>query len=275
MQKVRPVEPGFELSVPEQRALGAPPTDAGLLRVDLNLVRRVVWPALTALVVLDFAAVLGRKAGVPSGLLRFFDGDLKINFPTGYKTTFLLAVALLFTVLWRSGSRRADPFAPGWRLLAYVSLFAFVDETVYLHQSLSSFLHEHLHWHGVLLYSWTVIYAPAAAAVAVLLLRHVRHLDSRARRDILLSGGLYVVGALLFEPVKSAVASRYGDGGLAFGLTAAVSDSLELLGLTLLVLVLLAQVAVQVPAVTLAIETPRVAETLSPPGIPSGADPGS
>jgi hypothetical protein len=175
---------------------------------------------------------------LPYTLTRFFDGDVKTNFPTGFKTTALLAtVVLLFLLASSHGGDRAA--VRTWRSLGFVVAFAFVDESVYLHQSLQLFLHQHYPTDGVLTYAWTAVYVPALVIAAGFVLPGLRWIEAPTRWQVLAGGVIYALGAVAMEPIKSQIASTKGDGGLAFKITAAVSDSLEMFALTLLVVVLL------------------------------------
>lgn len=228
-----------DLSVVTHNTKGAagvsPRADDVTLRVDLARVNRVIRAAMGTLVVLDFlAAVLSAKGLVPYFFLRFFDADQKVNFPTGAKTAFLLFSTLLMLACWVTCKRSGDPLAKGWLLLAIGTGFAFIDETTYLHQSLSTAMANAFNLTGVLKYAWTILYAPAAAVIAIFLFRDLASIDPQVRRRLLPGGALFVGGALLLEPVKSNLSDSVGESGLAFRLTAAVSDSLELTGLAVL-----------------------------------------
>lgn len=218
-------------------------------RLDLARARRVLWIAMTVIVVLDVLASAATALGAPYLLTRFFDGDYKVNFPTGYKIFFLAGVTLLFAALWRVARRDGDRFAPGWLLLTLVSGFACMDETVWLHQSISEFLHHRFDTSGPLKFAWVLVYAPAAAAVFLVLLRYLSFLPSAVRTPMLLGGALYAGGAVLFEPIKSHFSDSAGENSLPFKLVAAASDSSEMIGLTILVVVLLGELARRAGAV--------------------------
>jgi hypothetical protein len=213
------------------------------LRVEVRRVQRILVLVAATLVVLDFLASAAAALGAPYELTRFFDADAKVNFPTGFKTTMLLTVTLLLLAEWSFALYERSRFAPAWRLLAAVTGFAFLDETIYLHQSLATILHSHLHTTGPLVYAWTIVYAPVAAMVVIIVLRYIRYLDRALMWRLILGGGLYVVGTLAFEPVKSEIAESRGDSGLPFKLTAAISDSMEMIGLTVLAIILLTELA--------------------------------
>jgi hypothetical protein len=233
------------------RPVNRAPAERGPVELGLNVAtaRRLLWAAMVAIVVLDFVGSIGAALGAPYTITRFLDGDYKVNFPTGYKTTFLLATTLLFALLWRAARRDGDRFAPGWLLLSLVAAFAWVDETVYLHQSISEVLHDSLHTTGPLKFAWTIVYFPAAVAVFVILLRYLKYLVPSVRRPLLLGGVLYGGGAVLFEPIKSHFSDTAGENSLPFKAIAWASDSSEMVGLTLLVVVLLTELARRAGAV--------------------------
>lgn len=222
------------------------------LGVDSRRVCGVLWSATGTLVVLNLLASAGSALNIlPYTITRFFDGDNKVNFPTGAKTLYLLTGTLLLLGCWTAARRRADPSRTGWLLLAGCTAFAYVDETTYLHQSLSEVLNKIFHFTGVLTFAWTIVYWPAAAMAAVFLLRNLRTMHPRVRRILLPGGVLYVVGAIVMEPLKSVLADHFGEGSLPMEMTAALSDCLQLIGLTLLVSALLTALALLTPAVTL------------------------
>jgi hypothetical protein len=227
------------------------PVEGAPVELGLNVAKaqKILWIAAAVMVVLDFAGSIGAALGAPYTITRFLDGDYKVNFPTGYKTTFLLATTVLFALLWRTGKRDGDLFTPGWALLAFVGLFAWTDETIYLHQSLSEFLEHTFNTSGVLKFAWIVVYIPAAGAVLVILLRHLKALVPALRWPLLAGGGLYGGGAVLLEPVKSHFADGAGELSLPFKSVAWLSDSCEMVGLTLLVVVLLTELARRAGAV--------------------------
>lgn len=204
-------------------------------RLDVVRIQRIAWRIIAAIIVLDvIASVAGARELLPYALTRFFDGDEKVNVPTTAKLLLLLASTLLLVVCWAASRRRAHPGARAWALLAVCTTFAFCDEATWLHQTLSHTMEKALHTHGPLHYAWVLLYLPIAAAGGIVVIRYMRSMPPRVRRLLLPGGILYAVGALLFEPIKSEAVEEFGEGSLTMKLVAACSDSLQLVGLTLL-----------------------------------------
>jgi len=216
-------------------------------------IQRVLWLVTGTLVLANLVASVGSGTKVlPYTVARFFDGDDKVNFPTGAKTLLLLTCTVLLLACWTAARRAADSSAAGWLLLSMCTAFAFLDETTYLHQSLAEVLERQFHFTGPLKFAWTVVYWPMAAFASIFLMRNLRSMHPRVRRLLLPGGILYVIGAIVLEPVKSVLVERFGEGSLQMELAAAVSDSLQLIGLTLLVCSLLTAAGLLTPSFTLA-----------------------
>lgn len=204
-----------------------------------RLLERVLWWAVAFVIVCDVIASVGdSKRWIPYSITRFFDGDVKVNVPTTAKALGLLSVALLMLLLSSVARKLGGPDRRLWLGLAGVVGFAFVDESIYLHQTLSEELHKHFHTHGILTYAWTAVYLPVLLLVAILALPGLRHLESRFRWRLLAAGGVYGIGAVAMEPFKSRLSEETSEAGLGFHLVAALSDSLQVIGLALLIILL-------------------------------------
>ncbi|MFZ0157818.1 MAG: hypothetical protein WAL50_02220 [Kineosporiaceae bacterium] len=229
----------------------------------LRRIQRTLWGLTGLLVLADGVASAGAALRVlPYTLTRFFDGDYKVNFPTGAKLLLLLVATVLLTACWTAARRAADRSATGWLLLGFCTAFALMDETVYLHQSLAELLRQHFDLGGPLAYAWTIVYIPMAALASVFLLRNLRTMHPRVRGLLMPGGVVYVTGAILMEPVKSQLMEQYGENSLPLKAAAAVSDSMQLIGLTLLVCSLLTAVSLLARAFTLQFDHPLEAVTL-------------
>jgi hypothetical protein len=245
--------------------------DEVVIPVDFDRIRNVLWLVTGTLVALDFlVSVASGLRVLPYTITRFFDGDSKVNFPTGAKTTMLLATAVLMLGCWTAGRRRNDPASRGWLLLSLVTAFAFLDETIWLHQSLNQVLTNRFHFQGLLKFSWTIVYLPAAVLVGIFLLKNLRLMRPGVRNRLLPGGAIYAAGAMLLEPIKSQVADGPGDDSPAFKLVSAVSDSMELIGLTVLLLAVLVAARHLTAGFSFAFSAPRDPPDAGAPGSAAG-----
>ncbi|MBK6872866.1 MAG: hypothetical protein IPJ14_06985 [Kineosporiaceae bacterium] len=228
------------------------------ITVNTLRVRQLIWAVIAFLVLMNLISSAG--AGLrflPYTLTRFFDGDDKVNFPTTGKTLLLLTSTVLLLTCWAAARRRRDPSAAGWLLLGLCTAFAFGDESIYLHQTLAEVLNKKFHFTGPLTFAWTIVYWPMAAMASIVLVRYLRTMHPRVRRLLLPGGVLYVTGAILIEPVKSELADRFGEGTIQMEMAAALSDSMQLIGLALLVGSLLTALSLLTPEIRLSLRTRR------------------
>jgi hypothetical protein len=235
--------------VPNGAATGAP------VRVGLTIDHARVTVALRitveALILGTFAAQLMKEHGIAPGIARFIDADVKVNLPTGFKVFALAAAAVLAWAVSRAAHASGDRWARRWGHLAIVMAFLTVDEMAYVHQSLASFTGERS---GILHYSWVIVYLPAALAVGVLFLPFLASLRREVQVKLVLAGVLFGGGSGGIELVKGTVVHSAGEESLAFYLTTAVSDSLEMIGLALLVATLLGELRRRPPTLELQLQ---------------------
>jgi hypothetical protein len=224
------------------------------LRLDLVRTRRVLIATVAALIVLTFVAQLLKHAKLLPSMTRFFDSDVKLNFPSVFKELALVVSALGVWLIARAARADGDRWATHWLVLAVVVALLTLDEMTYGHQSVSSVLEGHFTFGGPLYFAWVIVYLPLALAACIVLARFWWSLPPGLRWSFACAAVLFGGGSGGVELVKSSIASDEGVRSLHFYLAAAASDSLEMVGLTVLLLTVLGELARRVGEVTLAIQ---------------------
>lgn len=190
--------------------------------------------ALSALIVLlGLAAELGDYVfGWPGVWVETFSLSYEANLPTWYATVLLFsASALLFDI----GSRADGPRR--WRVLGGIFAYMSLDEAIEIHEHLGWLVHGE----GVFYYGWVIPASLITALIGLYFLPFLRALPELTRRRFVLAGLVYVGGALAMEAPLGYWAERNGSDNLGYGLIDLVEESLELVGLNLFVLALLAE----------------------------------
>jgi hypothetical protein len=226
-----------------------PPADGGRaegggapisVRVPIRPIARVIWITVAVLIAATFVAQLFREAVSANTVVNLFDSDQKLNFPSTAKLLLMLAATLLFAAVGLA----TRPRHPRVRWLGMSVIFGLVtlDEFTYMHQRISDAVHDAAGTHGALRFAWVLIYLPLLAVLAVVYLPFWRSLNARLRYRLLAAALLFAGGSGGIELVKGAI---YDDErwSLSFGLVASFSDSLELVGLAILVTILLEHLA--------------------------------
>jgi hypothetical protein len=214
--------------------------DPVVVPVPIARVVRVVWIVVGVLIVATFAAQLFRSAVSANTVVNLFDSDQKLNFPSTAKLILMLGATLLFACVGLASSIRHA--RTRWLGMGVIFGLVTLDEFTYMHQRLSDVMHDAAGTHGALRFAWVLVYLPLVAILAVVYLPFWRTLPARLRYRLLIAAVLFAGGSGGIELVKGAL---YDDEhwSLSFGLIASLSDSLELVGLAILVAILLEHLA--------------------------------
>ncbi|WP_437541709.1 hypothetical protein WME97_27765 [Sorangium sp. So ce367] len=175
-----------------------------------------------------------------SGVVPLLSLSYEQNVPTWYTSCLLFTCALTLAAI-ATGARREGRFVKHWWGLAAAFLYISFDEVVQIHEAASSWFD----LGGVLYFSWVIPAAVVVAAFAVAYLRFLAHLPRGTRNRFLLSGGIYVTGALVLELPLGYWTEQAGSNNVVYGLIDFVEESMEMLGVNLFLLSLVDYLGVQ------------------------------
>lgn len=218
----------------------------------------VVGCVVVGLGILREVAVSALGTGTALKDLRHFALDSEQALPAYYSSLLLfLAAGMLFVVraLVRQSGGRDEA---RWLLLAVVFLAMSVDEAVSFHEVLIEPLRTRLGLGGILYFSWVVPGAVAVGALGLYLLPFLVRLPSRTAWLMLLSGTVYVGGALGLELVGGVFAEAQGMQAPVYLAIAIAEEALEIAGITLFIATLLNHIRDTFPAARLGLATAGV-----------------
>src|SRR5690606_23280057 len=111
--------------------------------------------------------------------------------------------AILF---YLHGKTEAGKKRRGWYLMAVVFIFLGIDEGSQVHEKFMFFSQRLLNTGGIrtadlgwFYYSWVIPYGLAAAGLVLVLSRWLFNLPPKLRRGLILSGSIYLLGAVIME----------------------------------------------------------------------------
>lgn len=182
------------------------------------------------------------------GLVRLFDMDRERNIPTLFSTCLFLASSFLSFTVARARWLREQP-AKTWLLLSLVLLFLAVDEFCQIHEYLKDPTRKLLDVpDGFFGPAWVIPYGIAALAFFAVMVPFLMSQEKPIRRLLASSGAIFVGGAVGVEMltgkyISLAEAARPDtfnmNVDLWYGVFVAIEESLEMLGVTILVFTLL------------------------------------
>jgi len=174
------------------------------------------------------------------GFVPKFDLDGEINVPTWFSSTLLLLAGLLLFYIGAASRREHDQWARHWSFLAWVFVLLSADETGGLHGLLSDPLRSAFHLSGAFYHAWVLPVGAAVVAIGLAYLRFLRNLPAGTRRLLILSGIVYVVGAIGFELPEGIYRTAFGANvTVVYGVLTVLEETFEMVGIVLFIYALL------------------------------------
>ncbi|MGE5927321.1 MAG: hypothetical protein ACM357_08200 [Gemmatimonadota bacterium] len=173
------------------------------------------------------------------GLFRLFNLNEEGNVPTWFAATTLLLSAGLFAIIWRTARATGERYARHWGFLALVFLFIAIDEAASIHELLILPLRELLSAEGALYFAWVVPYGIAVVCFALVYAPFLLAIPRRTALGLMAAGLVFVSGALGMEMASPWVYDWTGEVTLPMFVMLLVEETLEMLGVAILVHALL------------------------------------
>jgi hypothetical protein len=166
---------------------------------------------------------------LPWLLRQFFDVDEEDSLPTWYSATALMLASALLLLTSRRKRVDQDPWVWYWYGLAFAFAALSMDEVAGLHETFNAMVE----------FSWTIPGGIAAALFGLVYLRFLRHLPARTRWLFVISGCVFVAGAVVVERSTDWCQDEDLLNTLPYNLWNAVEEGLEMGGVVLFIHALL------------------------------------
>lgn len=207
---------------------------------------QVLMSVSVLLIVISFGGTLinylyeSRDAVPPRRLARvleLIDVGLEANIPTWFATATLLLCSLLLAAITATKTR-AD-FRRHWGALAFIFGVLSIDEAGAIHDGLSSVLRETLNTSGFLYLAWVIPALIFLALFVIFYVPFIRALPSEIHHLFLISGGLYVAGAVGLEMISAYYGELPDRHELVYAIIWTVEEFVEMVGIALFIYTLL------------------------------------
>jgi len=206
----------------------------GLAFLPHRLIKRIAWAGTAAMILGGMSVVLARHFfGLDIKAGQLFKLNMENNLPTWFSSTGLLACAVLLMVISIIKRKEGERWWIHWAVLAVLFTLLSIDEAASLHEKFFSPLRRSLGLTGILWYAWVIPGMIFVAAFVAAFARFLLHLPRPLAIRFIVSGAIYVSGALLMEMAGGYYRYNYGRETLTYGMLAAIEETLELIGMTL------------------------------------------
>ncbi|WP_209329988.1 hypothetical protein [Lunatimonas salinarum] len=163
--------------------------------------------------------------------IRLFDFNQEANVPSFFSAILLLATSfLLFLVSFCERNFHRNYW--GWIGLGVVFCFLAVDEATSIHEFLIGFFREKFNLSGFFYYAWVVPYGIGIIVLVFMYIPFFLKLDVKMFKLMMLSGLIFVTGAIGFEMLGG---RAFEENGLHLRLMIfyTVEELLEMLGVSI------------------------------------------
>lgn len=184
-------------------------------------------------------------------LIAAFDLNREMNIPSLYSGAAILLCAGLLALTAAGERGRGRPFV-GWAGMSGVFAFLAADELLVLHEKLNDPLRAALHTSGgVLHYAWIIPYGILAAGFAVVYLPFLLRLPSRTRTLFVISGLVFVFGAVGCELIGSWIMKDASNLSVRMGMEILIEESMEMSGIALFAYAIASYIREELPGLSL------------------------
>jgi hypothetical protein len=172
-------------------------------------------------------------------LINKTDLDVENNIPTYFASMLLLFNSTILGVITFIKWKEKNYYKAKWMILALVFLFLSMEEIVGFHESVMALLRSLLQGEGFFYFTWVI---PAIILVGLFGFWYIPflvHLPKRTRLLFILSGSIYIAGAVGFEMLGGKYFSDENFNVLLYSMITTLEEDLEFTGIICFIYTLL------------------------------------
>ena len=221
--------------------------------------RRVFVGLLVGILVLTAASVSVHAVRLTTGhdhqlgLKQLFDLNGERNLASWFSSAILLTAATLLCSIGLACRARGERFTRHWLAMSAIFLVLAIDEVASIHELLTKPLRSELYLSSLFHYAWIVPGSIFALVFLFFYLKFLRELPVRTRWLFVISGAVFVGGAVGMEAIEGYYDVTYGHGGWGYVVLSTMEEVAEMLGISLFVFALMDYMALHVPEVRISI----------------------
>ena len=169
---------------------------------------------------------------------RLFRLDEESNLPTFYSALSLGMCSILLAIIAYQKKANNSHYTKHWKFLSLLFLLLAVDEIAMMHEILTV-LRKPLNASGFFYFTWVIPAFIFLLVFTVTFISFLKSLPQKIRNLFILSGVIYVGGAIGVEMIGGYHSEMYGENNFAYGIITTVEESLEMMGILVFIYSLL------------------------------------
>lgn len=212
--------------------------------IPISIVTRSLFWMIAVLVCVSILVQVARFQyhwNSDKGVVPLFDLDGEENVPSYFSIVTLLFAGGLLGVIGLLNKVRKEPFVSRWFFLSVWFFLMAYDEGFQVHEGMSAGVKIYLGNvdHGLFHFAWVIPALAFLAALVIFLFRFLAYLPPKTRRAFLISGLIYISGAVGMEMLDGFYADLYGYDHLFYKLLTDLEEFLEMTGNALFIISML------------------------------------
>ena len=169
---------------------------------------------------------------------RLFDLNEESNIPTFYSAFNLAICSILLAFIAYKKQKINSRYTNHWKFLSVFFFLLSVDEIAMIHELLSV-LRKPLNASGFFYFTWVIPAGLFLIIFTVIFSSFIKSLPKKVRNLFILSGIIYVGGAIGIEMISAYHAELHGENNLIYKMITTVEESLEMMGILVFIYSLL------------------------------------
>ena len=189
-----------------------------------------------------------------SWLFQFFNLNMERNIPTYYSVISIFISSALLAAITMHNKNIDAPYYM-WLALAIIFLFLSIDESIGIHESVGGLVQASFGASKYPIFDsiWVVPYGLFAIVMFIVYLKFLSRLSKQVMILFVVSGAIYVFGAIGFEMIIAKVRSMPQLGTLSRILLFSCEEFLEMLGIAIFNYALLTHICMDSKSIELTI----------------------
>ncbi len=179
------------------------------------------------------------------GLVLPLNVDRDSSLPTWYSSISLLICSFLLLTSSLIARKKKQSYTVHWFILSLLFLYISVDEVATFRESFFVTLRPVIHTDGLFHYRWTLFAIPFVILFLLSYLKFLAHLPKQIRNLFILSGTVFVSGALGMEMLAGLTDSLYGAKNMLYVTVTAIEEFCEMFSVVIFIYALLLHLQMQ------------------------------
>ncbi len=215
------------------------------MKVKIQLKKFIINLAIIV-IVLNSISLIGRLVEYlldikeTTEFVRLFHVAEEGNITAWYSSLTLLFSAILLGFIAQAKRSEANSFAKHWNILSIVFIYLSLDEAARIHEIIILPLRKIFNLSGIFYYSWVIIAIPLLLFFIIYFISFLKFLPVKTRNYFILSGFVFVSGALGLEMLSGyLMTSEIVRGSIYNSMSITIEEFLENIGIVVFIYALL------------------------------------